>query len=128
MKYIVVCAVAVFPVLTFAAALPLVRLAQFEDNSQLFASLSLWSTIIIAFVTSAMVWIGGRTMRGGVFGRVLVYFSVGMTLIFLGFVTEVPWVASISPLYVKLAHSSLYILGYISMGIAANKLLRTIKG
>jgi hypothetical protein len=115
-------------VLTFAAALPLVRLAQFEDNSQLFASLSLWSTIIIAFVTSAMVWIGGRTMRGGVFGRVLVYFSVGMTLIFLGFVTEVPWVASISPLYVNLAHSSLYILGYISMGIAANKLLRTIKG
>lgn len=128
MKYIVLCAALLSPFLVFAAGDTWIKLAQFEDNSRLFASLSLWSTIIIAFVTSAMVWVGGRSMRGGVFGRVLTYFSIGMTLVFFGFVTEAPWASGISPLYLSLVHSSLYILGYIFMGVAANKLLKTIKG
>lgn len=128
MKYIAVFCVATLPMLAFAGGDALVQLAQFEDNSKLLESLSLWSTLIIAFVTSGMVWVGGRTMRGGVFGKVLTYFSIGMTLVFFGFLTEVPWVQGFSPLYLKLAHSSLYLLGYIFMGLAANKLLRTVKG
>lgn len=107
----------------------LVKLALFEDQSKMFEMLSLWSTLIIAFVTSAMVWIGGRRMHGGVFGSVLTYFSLGMTLVFFGFATEVPWFHSmIDELYLKLIHDSLYIIGYILMGVAANKLLRVIKG
>lgn len=106
----------------------LIQLVSFEDQSNLFQMLSLWSTLIIAFVTSMMVWNGGRKMHGGVFGSVLTYFSVGMTLVFLGFATEVPWFGQIPELYLKLTHDTLYIVGYISMGIAASKLLKVIKG
>lgn len=104
------------------------KVAAFEDQSKLLDSISLWSTLIVAFVTSAMVWIGGRKMHGGVFGRVLMYFSLGMTSVFLGFLTEVPWVSMVPELYLKLIHGSLYIIGYVLMGIAASKLLKVIKG
>ncbi len=105
------------------------KLATFEDSSGLLESLSLWATLIVAFVTTAMVWVGGRQMHGGVFGKVLTYFSVGMALVLLGFVTEVPQVQEILPaLYIKFIHSSLYIIGYILMGIAASNLLKVIKG
>ncbi|MBI5078154.1 MAG: hypothetical protein HZB11_02175 [Candidatus Yonathbacteria bacterium] len=99
-----------------------------EDNSKLLEMISLWATLIVAFVTSAMVWIGGRKMHGGVFGSVLTYFSLGMTLVFLGFATEVPWFQKIDYLYLKMIHDSLYIIGYVLMGIAASKLLKVIKG
>ena len=104
------------------------KIVNFEDQSKLLESLSLWSTLIIAFTTSAMVWIGGRKMHGGVFGSVLTFFSLGMTLVFLGFATEVPWLAWVDHLYLKLLHDSLYIIGYVLMGIAASRLLKVIKG
>lgn len=103
-------------------------LLTFEDNSKIFDAISLWTTLIVAFVTSGMVWIGGRKMHGGVFGSVLNFFSLGMTLVFLGFATEVPWFSGIDHLYLKTIHDSLYIIGYIMMGLAANKLLKVIKG
>lgn len=103
-------------------------LVTFEDNSKLLESISLWSTLIIAFVTSMMVWSGSRKMHGGVFGSVLTFFSIGMTLIFLGAVTQVPLFQNIDPLYLKMTHDSLYIIGYIMMGFAASKLLKVIKG
>ena len=104
-------------------------LARLEDTSGLFSSIALWSTIIIAFATTAMVWNGGREMRGGVLGMVLNYFSAGMAVIFLGFATEIPQIGKIVPsLYVSITHSSLFIIGYILMGIAASKLLEVIKG
>lgn len=103
-------------------------LIESDDNSKLFELISLWSTLTVAFITSAMVWIGGRRMHGGVFGSALTYFSLGMTLVFLGFATEVPWFQSIDHLYLKVTHDSLYIIGYVLMGLAANKLLKAIKG
>jgi hypothetical protein len=99
-----------------------------EDNSKILEMISLWATLIVAFATSAMVWNGGRKMHGGVFGSVLTYFSIGMTLVFLGFATEVPWFQVIDHLYLKLIHDSLYVIGYVMMGIAASKLLKVIKG
>ena len=122
MKYLTIFSLALVPALALADTLD--TLVSFEDNSGLLASLSLWSTIIVAFTTSMMVWVGGRKMHGGVFGTVLTYFSIGMTLIFLGFATEVPWAEKIfSHLYLTLIHGTLYIIGYILMGIAASKLL-----
>lgn len=103
-------------------------LIDIEDRSNILEMISLWSTIIVAFVTSMMVWVGGRHMHGGVFGSVLTFFSIGMTLIFLGFATEVPWLENIDHLYLKMIHDSLYIIGYVMMGIAASKLLNVIKG
>lgn len=127
MKYITVLSLTLFPALAFADTVE--KLASFEDNSGLFASLSLWSAGIIAFITIIMVWIGGSRMHGGIFGSVLNYFSAGMTALFLGFITGVPWVQGLtSPFYLDLLNSSLYIIGYILMGIAANKLLGAIKG
>lgn len=100
-----------------------------DDPSNMLEALSLWSLLIVASVTSAMVWIGGRHMHGGVFGSVLTFFSIGMTLVFLGFVTEVSWFENnIDELYLKMVHDSLYIIGYVFMGVAASKLLKVIKG
>lgn len=120
------------PVITFAqTAEPfgaLQALVVPDDPSKMLETISLWSTLVIAFMTSAMVWVGGRKMHGGVFGKVLTFFSIGMTLIFLGFTTEVPWFQNVDHLYLKVTHDSLYIIGYVLMGVAASKLLRVIKG
>ncbi|MBI5400619.1 MAG: hypothetical protein HZB12_00670 [Candidatus Yonathbacteria bacterium] len=126
MKHFAIISLFLFPALVFAGTLD--TLIQIEDNSKLLEMVSLWSTLIVAFVTSAMVWVGGRQMHGGVFGRVLTFFSIGMTLIFLGFATEVPWFQSFNHLYLKMIHDSLYIIGYVLMGVAASKLLKVIKG
>ena len=99
-----------------------------EDQSKMLEIVSLWSMLVIAFATSIMVWVGGRKMHGGVFGKVLTYFSIGMTAIFFGIIAETPWVQVIDQLYLKMIHDSLYIIGYIMMGIAASKLLKVIKG
>lgn len=130
--YACVLAVLAIPAVTFAQTYgsygTLQTLITIEDNSKLLEMVSLWATLTVAFVTSAMVWIGGRKMHGGVFGSVLTYFSLGMTLVFLGFATEVPWLQKIDHLYLKMIHDSLYIIGYVLMGVAASKLLKVIKG
>lgn len=127
MKYVAVFGLVLLPVVAFAGVEnAFVQMAQFEDNSQLLSSLSLWATIIIAFVTSVMVWLGGRKMRGGVFGKVLAYFSIGMMLIFFGFVAQIFSTEDTTAIYFDLLHGALYTLGYIFMGVAGNKLLRTV--
>ncbi len=126
MKYLAVLSLMLLPAIASAGVADV--FVRIEDNSGLFALVSLWSTIIIMVVTSAMVWIGGRQMRGGVFGTVLTYFSAGMVLVVLGFVSGLPLTEKIPSLYLKLTHDSLYLVGYILMGIAASKLLKAIKG
>lgn len=103
-------------------------LAGIESQSKMLEMVSLWSMLVIAFATSVMVWVGGRKMHGGVFGSVLTYFSIGMTLVFFGIVAETPWLQVIDPLYLKMVHDTLFIIGYIMMGLAASKLLKVIKG
>lgn len=125
MKYIALISLVFLPTIAFAGVTDTLLVL---DDSGLFSSLSLWSMLIVAFVTSMMVWIGGRHMRGGVLGRVLTCFSMGMTLIFFGATTEVQWIRDILGLYAKLVHDSLFIVGYILMGVAASKLLKVIKG
>lgn len=126
MKYFALLSLVLLPTVVFADVTE--TLLVLEDSG-LFSSISLWSTLIVAFATSMMVWIGGRHMRGGVFGNVLTYFSIGMTLIFIGAATEIPLLQSNVPgIYLKLVHDSLYIIGYVFMGIAASRLLKAIKG
>ena len=99
-----------------------------ENYSGVFASLSLWSTMIIAFVTTVMVWLGGRHMRGGILGSVLNYFSIGMTLLFAAFLAGTPFLSQfLDASYATIIQNILYTAGYILMGIAANKLLLVIK-
>lgn len=126
MKYFALLSLAFLPAVAFAGVTDTLLAL---DDSGLFSSLSLWSMLIVALVTSVMVWVGGRQMHGGVFGGVLMFFSIGMTLIFLGAATEIPWLQNNFPsIYLKLIHDSLYIIGYIFMGIAASRLLKAIKG
>ena len=125
MKYFALLSLVLLPTIAFASVTDTLLAL---DDSGLFSSLSLWSMLIVAFSTSMMVWVGGRQMHGGVFGSVLTYFSVGMFLIFLGAATNIAWLQSVQGLYLKLIHDSLFIVGYIVMGIAANKLLKAIKG
>ena len=103
-------------------------LMSIEEQSKIFELLSSWSVLTIAFVTSAMVWLGGRQMHGGVFGKVLTLFSVGMTFVFLSAVAEIPWFQNFSFLYLKMLHNLLYIIGFVFIGLAAAKLLKVIKG
>ena len=91
---------------------------------------TLASVVVIGMTTSILVLINARKMKGGVFGKVLEYFSAGMFLLLLGFI-----VSSISfstnegvGFIAKTMHDILYILGFIIMAIAARKLLATIKG
>lgn len=122
----------ILPAVLFAqsnsSAGPLQTLIGIEDKSKIFELLSLWSVLAVAFITSVMVWIGGRQMHGGVLGKVLTLFSSGMTLIFLSAATEIPWIQQLSPLYIKMVHDLLFISGFIVMGFAASKLLAVIKG
>jgi hypothetical protein len=118
MKHLALVSLAFLPAVAFAGVTDTLLVL---DNQGLFAAISLWSMLIVAFATSMMVWVGGRQMHGGVFGSVLTYFSVGMFLIFLGAATNISWLQSVQGLYLKLAHDSLFIVGYILMGIAASK-------
>lgn len=120
------------PIIVFAKIVePLGVLQEFivpDDPSNMLETISLWALLVVASVTSAMVWVGGRHMHGGVFGSVLTFFSIGMTFVFLGFATEVPWLENIDRTYLKVTHDSLYTVGYVFMGVAASKLLKVIKG
>lgn len=91
-------------------------------------SYSLVSAILVGLATSILVLINARKMKGGVFGSVLNQFALGMFFVLVGFLlVSIPWQIG-SPIIVKTAHDVLYILGYIIMAVAANKLLRAIRG
>ncbi|MDO8572181.1 MAG: hypothetical protein Q7S11_00225 [bacterium] len=85
--------------------------------------LSLWSGIIIAITASVMVFVNARSMKGGVFGTVLGYFAVGMIFI-LGSSVVISLDVFGTGEFVRTANNILFILGYITMALAADKLSR----
>lgn len=95
--------------------------------SDLAPRLSLWSAIIVAFAASVMVFVNAQSMKGGVFGTVLNYFAVGMILILGSFVVVSLNVFG-SEGFAKTANNILFILGYIIMALAANKLSQIAGG
>lgn len=95
--------------------------------SDLAPRLSLWSAIIVAFAASVMVFVNARSMKGGVFGTVLNYFAIGMVFI-LGSFVVVSLNIFDSPGFAKTANNILFILGYIIMALAANKLSQIAGG
>lgn len=97
-----------------------------DSYAGILESVSFWSTIIVALATTIAVVMLSRSMRGGVFGSVLAYFSGGMSFIFLGFVVNTAWFQNVLPSFVFL-YGPLYIAGYALMGVGANKLLKAIR-
>lgn len=128
MKYSLALLFVLAPSLAFAGVAP--NLDILEIYSDLFQNLALWTTIIVAFVTTVMVWLGGRSLHGGVMGALLDYFSIGMTLMFFGYLVNVPKLAKLFPLQYPptLVHDVLFMIAYILMGLGINKLFKIIKG
>ena len=89
--------------------------------------LSLWSAIIVAFAASIMVFVNARSMKGGVFGAVLNYFAIGMVFILASFVVVSLNVFGFEG-FAKTTNNILFILGYIIMALAANKLSQIAGG
>lgn len=97
-----------------------------DSYAGILESVSFWSTIIVALAMTIAVAALSRSMRGGVFGSVLAYFSGGMLFIFFGFVANTAWFQNLLPSFVFL-YGPLYIAGYALMGVGANKLLKAIR-
>lgn len=107
--------------------IPMISFELFDTYSVILESLSFWSTIVVALAMTIAVGMLSRSMRGGVFGTVLFYFSGGMFFIFLGFIANTGWFQGVLPSLVFL-YGPLYIAGFALMGVGANKLLKVIKG
>jgi len=88
---------------------------------------SLISAVALGVVTSIIVLINGRRMRGGVFGGALTSLGVGMFIILTG--TIVSLFPSIVPNGVQgVFPNILNTIGYVIMAIAASRLLKVTKG
>lgn len=83
--------------------------------------LSLWSAIVIAVATTIMVFTNAHSMRGGIFGTALNFFAVGMVLILAGFIVVSLDIFNTGG-FTEIANNILFILGYITMAVAAHKL------
>ncbi|MHB8651969.1 MAG: hypothetical protein ACYC8S_02435 [Minisyncoccota bacterium] len=89
--------------------------------ASILSAYSFWSFLIIAVVTTALVFVTASRMRGGLFSKVLIYFGCAMTLIFFGgLLAGMPTGDGAG--YPKLVHDSLFIISYILMALGANKL------
>jgi len=100
-----------------------------ETTLFILSSYSLASALIVGIATSVLVAINARKMKGGIFGQVLEYFSVGMFIVLLGFVAgEFSFGILSNSVIAGAIHDVLYIIGYVIMAIAAQKLLTAIKG
>jgi len=88
---------------------------------------SMISAVALGIVTSIIVIVNGRRMKGGVFGGALKYLGVGMLIVLTG--TIVSFSPSFIPVYMQgVAPSVLNTVGYIIMAIAATKILSVTKG
>jgi hypothetical protein len=91
---------------------------------------ALVSMVVVAVATSIIVFRNARKMKGGIFGKVLNYFGVGMAIVFLGYLVETQ--SSFIPMFSDADASTLanimLIFGYILMAVAATKLSRAIEG
>lgn len=85
-----------------------------------------WIAILIGFGATILVLRNARSMKGGVFEKVLNLFGLGMLLVLVGlFIVAVPrWSDSI---YSGIARDVLFALGYLSMAYGAKRLLDTRK-
>lgn len=88
---------------------------------------SLISAVALGIVTSIIVLINGRRMRGGVFGGALTSLGVGMFIILTGTVVSI--FPSIVPNGIQgVFPNILNTIGYVIMAIAASRLLKVTKG
>jgi uncharacterized membrane protein YagU involved in acid resistance len=113
----------------FSLFLPSMLFAQQVDYtapSLILSYYSMFSAIAVGVITSVMVFINGRRMHGGVFGNALIYFSVGMIIVLVGFLFPLLSVKTTGS-FAEIFGNILYIIGYIAMAFAADKILKVTK-
>jgi len=88
---------------------------------------TLLSAVTVGVVTSAVVLINARRMKGGVFGSAMNYFGVGMIIVLVGFSTTFLHFSLLNN-FIQMINDVLYITGYIAMAIAASKIFNATKG
>ncbi len=98
--------------------------------SRVLQTYALVSAAIVALVTCIVVFRNAKTMKGGVFSKVLNHFGVGMVIVFVGYIsyaypTLIPFIAIED---IGTLSNSLVIIGYIFMAVAATKLSHAIEG
>ena len=112
--------------------LPGVLFAQgvYVDYSNTYSILNMYSflsVILIGAITSIIVLVNAKKMSGGIFGDALGYFGVGM-LVMLAGITVSLGVAFFSEETIGIVGNLFYIIGYILMAIAADKIRKIIQG
>jgi len=117
---------------TTAMVTPILLWAQTDSIADSFVGilapkLSLYSAIIIAIVTTIMVFTNARAMKGGIFGVALNYFATGMVFILIGFIVVAFNIFNTGG-FTEIANNILFILGYITMALAAHKLSQIAGG
>jgi len=94
------------------------------------SSYSLVSTLIVGLVTSFLVLNIARRMSGGLIGHALKYFSGGMFFVLAGFIIEQATLfekfSEYNASLAETAHDILFIVGFIIMAFAAQKLSKAI--
>jgi len=82
-------------------------------------------SIVIGLFATYFVFRAAHKMGGGLFGKVLNYVGVGMTLVILGTIS-VTLDPVISLIWARLLHTIFFALGFIFLVIGAEKLLKGI--
>jgi len=104
--------------------------AQIPDDGFAYASVfagsfSLLLSIIIGIIAIFIVFRSAKKLGGGLFGSVLNYIGIGITLIVLGTIATVvdPWYTGLG---FNIVSTVCFAMGYIFTVIGANKLLKGI--
>lgn len=101
-----------------------------SDDGFAYASLfagnfSLLLSIVIGAIATFFVFRAAKKMGGGLFGSVLNYIGIGMTLIVFGTISTIvdSW---LSEFWFNVISTACFALGYVFMVVGANKLLKGI--
>jgi hypothetical protein len=88
-------------------------------------SFSLLLSIIIGIIATFIVFRAAKKLGGGLFGSVLNYIGIGMSLIVLGTIATIvdPWYTGLG---FNIVSTVCFAIGYIFTVIGANKLLKGI--
>jgi len=123
-KRFFVFATLLFPVVSSAANDSIV---DYSEPILILTFYSVVSAVALGIITSIVIIVNGRRMRGGVFGGALIYLGIGMLIVLTG------TIASFSPSSLPssmqgVLPSILNTIGYVTMAFAANKILSVTKG
>lgn len=126
-KFLLFCVASLLPSVTvFAQG----REVPTTDDGFAYASMfagdfSLLLSIVIGLIATFLVFRSAKKLRGGLFGIVLNYIGVGMSLVVFGTLSSVVGQWS-GEFWLNILSTVLFAVGYIFMVISANKLLKSI--